>query len=130
MVGKLSEIVTAAVVADNIKPSSQSEKVQAAKTAKNQDDSLFQKDEQESFHIERGSFDEETVDFMTKELNKLMNKVSYNLQFDYHKFEDVMSVQMIDKETDEVIKEMPPEEVVENIMRAKVWLGAFIDKAF
>lgn len=130
MVGKLSEIVTAAVVADNIKPSSQSEKVQAAKTTKNQDNSLFQKDEQESVHIERGSFDEETVDFMTKELNKLMDKVSYNLQFDYHKFEDVMSVQMIDKETDEVIKEMPPEEVVENIMRAKVWLGAFIDKAF
>lgn len=125
MVGKLNDVVTAAVVVDNIKSSSQAENVQAES-----EQNLFEKDESESFHIERGSFDEETVDYMTKELNKLMSKVNYNLGFDYHKFEDVMSVQMIDKETDEVIKEMPPEEIVENIMKAKVWLGAFIDKAF
>ena len=125
MVGKLKDVVTAAAVVGNIKPSSQTESVQAD----NKSD-LYEKDESENFHIERGSFDEETVDFMTKELNKLMSKTNYNLQFDYHKFEDIMSVQMIDKETDEVIKEMPPEEIVENIMKARVWLGAFIDKAF
>lgn len=125
MVGKLNDVVTAAVVVGNMKSSSQSESVQAES-----EQDLFEKDESESFHIERGSFNEETVDYMTKELNKLMSKVNYNLGFDYHKFEDVMSVQMIDKETDEVIKEMPPEEIVENIMKARVWLGAFIDKAF
>ena len=125
MVGKLNDVVTAAAVVGNIKPSSQSESVQA----ENKPD-LYEKDELQNFHIERDSFDEETVDFMTKELNKLMSKANYNLQFDYHRFEDVMSVQMIDKETDEVIKEMPPEEIVENIMKARVWLGAFIDKAF
>ena len=125
MVGKLNDVVTAAAVVGNIKPSSQVESMQADDKS-----SLYEKDESENFHIDRGSFDEETVDFMTKELNKLMSKANYNLQFDYHRFEDVMSVQMIDKDTDEVIKEMPPEEIVENIMKAKVWLGAFIDKAF
>lgn len=125
MVGKLKDVVTAAAVVGNIKPNSQTESLKA-----DENSNLYEKDEVGNFHIERGSFDEETVDYMTKELNKLMNKANYNLQFDYHKFEDVMSVQMIDKKTDEVIKEMPPEEIVENIMKARVWLGAFIDKAF
>lgn len=125
MVGKLKDVVTAAAVVGNIKPNSKVENLQT-----DDDSNLYKKDETENFHIKRGSFDEETVSFMTQELNKLMSKTNYNLQFDYHKFEDIMSVQMIDKETEEVIKEMPPEEIVENIMKAKVWLGAFIDKAF
>ena len=137
MVGKLNDIVTAAVVvgatekADNFQKAAQTEntdKVQSA--AKVEDENLFEKDEQENFHVERGSVNEETVDFMTKELNDLMSKTNFNLQFDYHQFEDVMTVRMIDKQTDEVIKEMPPEELVESIMKAKIWLGAFIDKTF
>ena len=39
-----------------------------------------------------------------------------------------MSVKMIDKKTDEVIKEYPPEEMVEGMIRAQEWLGAFLDR--
>lgn len=142
MVGRLNDIVTAAVVVgatekvgntqksaplENTEESRPIEKIQSAKV---ENESLFEKDDQEKFQLEPGSVNEETVDFMTKELNDLMSKTNYNLQFDYHQFEDVMTVRMIDKETDEVIKEMPPEDLVKSIMKAKIWLGAFIDKTF
>lgn len=157
MVGRLHDIVTAAVVvgatekvnmsrtrnSSSVQPSSQSDGMQPNAASGNsgrfvvntqgmqaEDDSLFQKDEkqQSEFHLEPGTLDEETVDLMTQELNDLMSKIDCNLQFNYHQDAGVMSVKMIDKETQEVIKELPPEEMVENLMKAKIWLGAFIDK--
>ena len=65
---------------------------------------------------------------MTKELNELMDKINCNLQFKYHKDVDMLSVKMIDKSTEEVIKELPPEEMIENIAKAREWIGAFLDK--
>lgn len=158
MVGRLNDIVTAAVVvgatekvnmgrnrdSNSVQSSAQLEDVQSAATANNnrvvmkpheiqpEDENIFQRDEdtQEDFHLEPGSVDEETVSFMTQELNDLMNKINCNLEFSYHQFEKVMSVSMVDKETKEVIKEMPPEEMIEGIMKARIWLGAFIDKTF
>ena len=41
----------------------------------------------------------------------------------------MLNVKMVDKKTNEVIKEFPPEEMIENMIKAKDWLGAFIDKA-
>ena len=72
--------------------------------------------------------DEKSVSLMTKELNELMNKINCDLKFQYHKEVDVMSVAMIDKSTDEVIKEFPPEEMVKNMIKAKEWIGAFLDR--
>lgn len=40
----------------------------------------------------------------------------------------MMSVSMINKKTDEVIKELPPEEMIDNIKKAREWIGAFLDK--
>lgn len=71
---------------------------------------------------------EDDMSDMMKELNELMDRINCNLEFQYHKEVNVMSVKMIDKATNEVIKEMPPEEMVENMIQAKEWLGAFIDK--
>ena len=65
---------------------------------------------------------------MTKELNELMGKLNCDLEFQYHNEVDVMSVWMIDKNTKEVIKEYPPEEMVEGMIKAQEWLGAFLDK--
>ena len=93
-----------------------------------EDDDFFRKDEQEEFHLEPGTLDEESVDFMTKELNELMSKINCNIEFTYHQDAGMMSVKMVDKETQEVIKELPPEEMIENMVKAKDWLGAFLDK--
>ena len=94
-----------------------------------EEDNFFQQDDKESeFHLDPGTLDEESVDFMTKELNKLMSEINCNIEFTYHKDANMMSVKMVDKETDEVIKELPPEEMIENMMKARDWLGAFLDK--
>ena len=72
--------------------------------------------------------DEHFVSEMTRELNELMSKLNCDLEFKYHKGVDVMSVKMVDKNTKEVIKEFPPEEMVEGMIKAQKWLGAFLDK--
>ena len=72
--------------------------------------------------------DEKSVDLMTKELNELMDKIDCNLAFKYNKDVDVMTVKMIDKETKEVLKEFPPEEMVKSMVKTKEWIGAFLDE--
>ncbi len=153
MVGKLQDIVTAAAVVGavemnntkRIKPDSSAAKVDIAPKPPVEDaqakfvvdtqgmeaegDALFKKEEEEQeFHLEPGTLDEESVSLMTEELNDLMSKINCNLEFTYSKEADMMSVKMVDKKTKEVIKELPPEEMIENMIKAKDWLGAFIDK--
>ena len=71
---------------------------------------------------------EETVSSMTDPLNELMSKINCDLQFSYNKEVDMMSVKMMDKKTGEVIKEYPPEELIESMVKAKEWIGAFLDR--
>ena len=71
---------------------------------------------------------EEDMQQMMKDLNELMSRINCNLEFSYHKEVNVMSVKMIDKATNEVIKELPPEEMIDNMIQAKDWIGAFLDK--
>lgn len=134
MVGKLNDVLAAAAVVEaTTRPTQGTQPTQSArvvmKPQNDDEESVFQKDE-DAIKIEPGSVDEETVDSITQGLNELMEKINCNLEFSYHRFEEVMSVSMVDKETKEVIKEMPPEEMIEGIMKAKIWLGAFIDKTF
>ena len=160
MVGKLQDIVAASVVVgafeksngiskrnsnSNTQSSQVSDSLQPGVVGKGEakfvvntqgmqaeEENLFQQDEEQesTFHLEPGTLDEESVDFMTKELNKLMSEIDCNLEFTYHQDADMMSVKMVDKETKEVLKEFPPEEMIENMMKARDWLGAFIDKTF
>ena len=161
MVGRLQDIVTAAVVIGATE-----QKFGGSKAAKNKSmqpeivnnapntkviietrdltkkvdkteeiDNLFEKDEdisvtneEEEFHLEPGTLDEETVSLMTEQLNELMDKINCNLEFKYNKEVNLMTIKMIDKKTQEVIKEVPPEEMIENMIKAKDWLGAFIDE--
>ena len=148
MIGKMRDMVTAAVVvsaADNKSPkfagtedkSSQSAADSSSAAAKFglqpeiaadvsalPNASKSSKEQQE----EKNRLSPEFVSEMTKELNELMGKLNCDLEFQYHKEVDVMSVRMIDKNTKEVIKEYPPEEMVEGMIRAQEWLGAFLDK--
>lgn len=145
MVGKLNDMVTAAVVVDTASKSSGVQNLDTASqikplgagsqqsVLKTQDSALLQKDEEEKKeqegHLEPGTMSEESVSNMTEVFNELMDKINCNLQFNYNKEADVLNVKMIDKQTKEVIKEFPPEEMIENMIKAKDWLGAFIDKA-
>lgn len=72
--------------------------------------------------------DEQSVSYMTKELNELMSRINCNLEFQYHKEVNTMTVKMLDKKTGEVLKEVPPEAMIKHMIKAKDWLGAFLDK--
>ena len=158
MVGRLQDIVTAAVVIgateqvkmgsiknadksmqpENINDSSKNSQViiDTKKMKVDDIDNIFEKDdeaqtkfdEEEDFHLEPGTLDEDTVSLMTEQLNELMDKINCNLEFKYNKEVNLMTIKMIDKKTQEVIKEVPPEEMIENMVKAKDWLGAFIDQ--
>ena len=142
MVGKIQDIVSASIVAGaaervgidttsrpeiSDKQEPQVKSIDDVKTApkynqtEEEDDPLKAREEREPM-------DEESVSYMTEELNELMSKINCNLEFQYHKEVNMMSVRMLDKRTHEVIKEVPPEEMLDQMAKAREWLGAFLDK--
>ena len=87
-----------------------------------------QKQEDQQQFVAPGSMDEKATKNMTEELNKAMERANSNLEFKYHKEVNMMSVAVVDKESGKVIKELPPEEMVNNMIKSKIWIGAFLDK--
>ena len=144
MVGKIQDIVSASIVAGAAErvssttattqaPEKQEPKVQRVEdTSDTQKLKFNQAEEQEdplkAREEDQEPMDEKTVSYMMEELNELMSKINCNLEFQYHKEVNMMSVRMLDKKTHEVIKEVPPEEMLEQMAKAREWLGAFLDK--
>ena len=143
MVGKLNDMVAAgAVVFDSAKTKPVGEQdfaqvrpvstqAPSSSTLKSLDTLTDkQKEEQaQEGQLQPGTMSEESVKEATETLNELMDKINCNIKFNYNREANVLNVKMIDKDTNEVIKEFPPEEMIKNMIKAKEWLGAFIDKA-
>lgn len=157
MVGKLDNMVTAAVVIDSaltaksssaqtqnattkIKPVESEQEQPASQTTLSSLKTLEptstdptkkaeEEDKKQPGRLEPGTMDEASVSKMTEEFNKLMSKINVNLEFKYNKEVDMFNVKMIDKETKKVLREFPPEEMLESMIKTKEWLGAFIDRA-
>ena len=108
-----------AAVAANTNAAQQQDAVQQSDAAKEQKADDKQK---------TNKLDEKSVSQMTKELNKLMSSINCDLEFQYHKEVNVMSVKMVDKNTQEVIKEYPPEDMIKGMIKAREWIGAFLDR--
>ena len=151
MIGKVQDMVTAAIVVgaadkvsnDNSAVSTQnansqqgiasdmsqlSASQQIQQTDQANTDTKDNQNKQDKKDKDNQQMDEKSVNLMTKELNELMSKINCDLEFSYHKEVNLMSVKMIDKNTQEVLKEMPPESMIKHMMAAKDWLGAFLDK--
>ena len=71
---------------------------------------------------------EEQTSFITEQLNDIMRNINVDLQFQYHKEVNVMSVRMLDKKTGEILREIPPESMVEHMIKVHDWIGVFLDK--
>jgi len=143
MVGKIQDIVSASIVAGAAeRVSDTSSRMKAAdyndqeQQVKRIDDvqnaPKYNQAEEEEDPLkereEREPMDEKSVSYMMQELNELMSKINCNLEFQYHKEVNMMSVRMLDKKTHEVIKEVPPEDMLDQMAKAREWLGAFLDK--
>jgi flagellar protein FlaG len=128
---QLYDAIKAAFVADSTSKDGHTKdttQTGALKSLNMQSDKEEEQKKQEG-RLEPGTMSENTVSEMTETFNELMDKINCNIEFSYNKDADVLNVKMIDKETKEVIKEFPPEEMIENMIKAKDWLGAFIDRA-
>ena len=148
MIGKVQDMVTAAIVvgaadkvsSDNSAVSTQNANAQQGLASDSSAVSASQQiqptdqantdtqDKQKKQDKDNQRLDEKSVNLMTKELNALMSRINCDLEFSYNKEVNVMSVKMIDRKTQEVLKEMPPESMIKHMMAAKDWLGAFLDK--
>ena len=89
-------------------------------------------DEEQKFDLEQDSqhepLSEEQTAFITEQLNEIMRNINVDLQFQYHKEVNFMSVRMLDKKTGEVLREVPPEAMVEHMIKVHDWIGAFLDR--
>lgn len=147
MIGKVQDVVTAAIVAGVADKVSNDTMAASNQNANESQSTLAQIDEmsansmvhagEESQNANQQNdkdkdsqqkMDENSVSFMTKELNELMSKMNCDLEFQYHKEVNMMSVKMLDKKTQEVLKEVPPEDMIKHMIKARDWLGAFLDK--
>ena len=141
MVGKIQDIVSASIVAGAaerindtssrmVAPENEEPKVKRLDDVQNAPKYNQAEEEEDPLkeREEREPMDEESVSYMMQELNELMSKINCNLEFQYHKEVNMMSVRMLDKKTHEVIKEVPPEEMLDQMAKAREWLGAFLDK--
>ena len=140
MIGRVNDVVSGAVVIgamtqDNAAGAAAQRQEQSGALASaeslqdnQQDEELGVQEAVEANAQKKEEPNEEDMQQMMKELNELMSRINCNLEFSYHKEVNVMSVKMIDKATNEVIKELPPEEMIDNMIQAKDWIGAFLDK--
>ena len=140
MIGRVNDVVSGAVVIgamtqDNAAGTAAQRQEQSGALApaeslqdNQQDEKMGVQETVEANAQKKEEPNEEDMQQMMKELNELMSRINCNLEFSYHKEVNVMSVKMIDKATNEVIKELPPEEMIDNMIQAKDWIGAFLDK--
>jgi flagellar protein FlaG len=71
---------------------------------------------------------EDEVRESVKDVNEIVDKVKEGLSFQIHEDTEELMVQVIDVNTDEVIKELPPEEMLDLKARIHEMVGILIDE--
>lgn len=77
---------------------------------------------------EKETLEEKDVKGLAEQLNEYMSELNCNLQFNYYEKLGRLGVKMINRDTQEVIKEFPPEKLLEAMEKTKEWIGMFLDK--
>ena len=71
---------------------------------------------------------EDEVRESVKDINEIVDKVKEGLSFQIHEDTEKMMVKVVDLNTDEVIKELPPEEMLDLQARIHEMVGILIDE--
>ena len=70
----------------------------------------------------------EMLEIALEELDELNRIIDKGFQFQIHEGSDRIWVQVIDKHTDEIIREVPPEQVLDIVAGLKEIVGLLIDE--
>lgn len=83
---------------------------------------------QSDLHKERHKFDREDLEKAVEDSNKLIFKDNDHFEFKIHEGTGRMMVKLVDNETKEVIKEIPPEKILDLV--ASIWdlVGILVDE--
>ncbi len=65
---------------------------------------------------------------VVKELNEAMNPLNTDLEFKYNKKVDELTVLVVDKKNDRVIREFPPKEALKLMEKMRELVGMLFDK--
>jgi flagellar protein FlaG len=71
---------------------------------------------------------EDEVSDMSDKLNEFMEQLNTDIRFQYHESLDRLYMQVVDRSNDEVIKEFPPEKMLEVLEGLHDWVGLILDK--
>ncbi len=94
-----------------------SEKLSTSTEKKDQKPEQEQQQQQSLFAP--GTVTEETVSQITEAVNDYMKQNDCNLELNYNKEANMINVKVIDKESGEVIREFPSEEMIERMIKAE-----------
>ncbi|MEC9488402.1 MAG: flagellar protein FlaG [Halanaerobium sp.] len=70
----------------------------------------------------------EAIEKKVEDLNDIVDLLGRGIKFKLHKKTDFLMTQIIDVKTREVLKEMPPEEMLDLIARIEEMVGIIIDE--
>ncbi|MFA5523948.1 MAG: flagellar protein FlaG [Tissierellales bacterium] len=78
--------------------------------------------------VKQKEYSEDEIKGAIGSVNKALNTYDRKLEFSVHSATNLVSVKVIDTNTDEVIREIPPEKILD--MVAKLWemAGIIVDK--
>lgn len=70
----------------------------------------------------------EEVAELSDKLNEFMDQLNTDIRFEYREKLDRLYLQVVDRRNDEVIKEFPPERMLEVLEGLHDWVGLILDK--
>ncbi len=72
----------------------------------------------------------EEIERVAEELNRALEHVNQRLSFKIHEGSERMIVYVIDRETNEVVRELPPEKFLDTIVKIREFIGILFDAWF
>ncbi len=77
--------------------------------------------------LQKKPFSEESLARAVKQANELADVFGRTLKFEYRNEADLYQVSVLDTEKNEVVRKIPPDEIVHFIERVKDMFGAMLD---
>ncbi len=68
------------------------------------------------------------VEDMVDEVNKVLHYINERLQFSVHETTKRIMVKVVDRETDEVLREIPPEKLLDLVGKLQEIVGLLVDQ--
>lgn len=63
-----------------------------------------------------------------EEINKVLHYMNERLEFSVHEATNRVMVRVLDRETDEVLREIPPEQILDLVAKLQELVGLLVDK--